>query len=259
MGEFVNVELHGAVAVIRLHRPPLNILNLAVQNELALAAQEIETNPAVRSAVLYGGERTFAAGADVKEMSRMTPHELSKRHSGLQHGFNDLANLSKPLIAAVTGYALGGGGELAMCADVRYAAHDAVFGQPEIRLGIMPGSGGTQRLARLVGPAKAKEIMLTGRQITADEAYRIGLVDKVVPAGEVLEQATAWATQFTQGPALALKTIKQAVDAGLDLPIESALALERELFAVLFQSEDKTIGMGHFLTKAPGAAPFAGK
>lgn len=259
MGEFVNVELHGAVAVIRLNRPPLNILNLAVQDELALAAQEIEANPAVRSAVIYGGDKIFAAGADVKEMSRMETAELLERRSGLQHGFNDLANLTKPLIAAVTGYALGGGGELALCADVRYAAHDAIFGQPEIRLGIMPGSGATQRLARLVGPAKAKDLMLTGRQISADEAYRIGLVEKVVPADEVLQQAMEWATQFTNGPALALKTIKQAVNAGLDLPIESALALERELFAALFRSEDKTIGMNHFLTKSPGTAPFAGK
>jgi enoyl-CoA hydratase/carnithine racemase len=259
IGEFVSVETHGTVGVLRLHRPPLNILNLQAQDELALAAKDIEANPVIRSAVIYGGEKTFAAGADIKEMSMMTPEDLRKRSRGLQHGFNDLARLSKPLIAAVTGYALGGGCELALCADVRYAAGNAVFGQPEVRLGIMPGCGGTQRLPRLVGPGRAKDLMLTGRQISADEAYRIGLVDLVVPADEVLDHAMDWAQQFSAGPSAALQTIKQAVDDGLDTSLESALALERRLFARLFDSQDKATGMEHFLAKSGTAAQFAGK
>jgi enoyl-CoA hydratase/carnithine racemase len=259
MPDFVTVESHSAVALVRLHRPPLNILNLQAQDELALAAAEIEADANIRSAVLYGGKETFAAGADIKEMARMSQEDLDARREGLQRGFNDLAGLSKPLIAAVTGYALGGGCELAMCADVRYAADDAVFGQPEVRLGIMPGCGGTQRLARLVGESRAKDLMLTGSQISAAEAYRIGLVDLVVPHGQVLERAMEWAQQFANGPSVALRTIKDAVSRGLDLPVQDALALERALFAPLFGTEDKAIGMRHFMAKSSGAAPFVGK
>jgi enoyl-CoA hydratase/carnithine racemase len=259
MGEFVNVEIHGPVGVIRLHRPPLNILNLQAQDELAGAAKVVEADPSIRSAVIYGGEKTFAAGADIKEMSRMNVQDLRKRNEGLQHGFNDLARLSKPLIAAVTGYALGGGCELALCADLRYAADNAVFGQPEVRLGIMPGCGGTQRLPRLIGPARAKDLMLTGRQISADEAYRMGLADLVVPAAEVLARAMEWAQQFAHGPSMALQTIKQTVDAGLDTSLEPALAVERRLFARLFESQDKTTGMEHFLDKTGHAVQFTGK
>lgn len=258
MGTFVTVEARDAVAVIRIHRPPLNILNLQAQDELALAAMEIEADSGIRSAVLYGGGSTFAAGADIKEMSLMDQGDVAGRRDGLQHGFNELAGLSKPLVAAITGYALGGGCELALCADVRFAAEDAVLGQPEIRLGIMPGCGGTQRLARLVGPARAKDLMLTGRQVSAGEAYRIGLVDRVVPSPEVFTHALEWAGQFSNGPALALGTIKEAVDEGMDLSLADALELERELFAPLFATQDKRIGMQHFLSKSDGTASFVG-
>lgn len=258
MAQFVSVERHGPVALVRLNRPPLNILNLQAQGELALASAEIEADPSIRSAVIYGGENIFAAGADIKEMVRMSGQELDARRDGLQHGFNELARLSKPLIAAVTGYALGAGGELALTADVRYAADDATFGQPEVRLGIMPGSGGTQRLSRLVGASRAKELMLTGRQITADEALSMGLVDLVVPAAEVLDRAMQWASQFADGPVLALGTIKEAVDQGIDMTLDDSLKLERRLFARLFATKDKAIGMEHFANKAPGAPPFVG-
>jgi len=258
MGEFVSVEAHGAVAVVRLHRHPLNILNLQMQDELALAAREIGADGAIRSAVIYGGEKTFAAGADVKEMSLMSQQDLLERAEGLQHGFTDLARLRKPLIAAITGYALGGGCELALCADVRYAADNAILGQPEVRLGIMPGSGGTQRLPRLVGLSRAKDLLLTGRHISAEEAHRIGLVDLVVPASEVLDNAMAWAGQFAAGPAVALQTIKEAVENGLDTSLEHALELEQRLFVRLFGTEDKSIGMRHFLSKSDNAVPFVG-
>jgi enoyl-CoA hydratase/carnithine racemase len=258
MSEFVTVEVRGAVGIITLNRPPLNILNLQVQDELALAAAAVEGDGNLRSAIIYGGEKTFAAGADVKEMNSMSAPALAGRPNGLQHGFLELSQLSKPVVAAISGYALGGGCELALCADVRIAASDAVLGQPEVLLGIMPGCGGTQRLSRLVGPARAKDLMLTGRKVAVDEAYRIGLVDRVVPAGTVLNEALAWASQFAGGPALALATIKAAVDGGLNEPLDRSLALERALFERVFASEDKTIGMTHFLTKKAGAAPFVG-
>ena len=199
MGEFVRLEVADGVGTIRLDRPKMNVLDAAMQEEIRAAAQEATTRDDVRAVVLYGGERVFAAGADIKEMAAMSYTDMV-RHSGvLQSAFTAVARIPKPVVAAVTGYALGGGCELALCADVRVAADDAVLGQPEIQLGIIPGAGGTQRLTRLVGPSKAKDLIFTGRFVQADEALAIGLVDRLLPADRVYAEALAWAGQFAGG------------------------------------------------------------
>src|SRR5919197_2431846 len=169
----------------------MNALNRQVQEELRAAAAAATASD-VRAVVVYGGEKVFAAGADIKEMADMSYADMAARAADLSSAFDSVARIPKPVIAAITGYALGGGCELALACDLRFVADDAKLGQPEIKLGIIPGAGGTQRLSRLVGPAKAKDIILTGRFVDAGEALSIGLVDKVVPAGEVYEAAVAY-------------------------------------------------------------------
>jgi enoyl-CoA hydratase/carnithine racemase len=208
--------------------------------------------------VVYGGERVFAAGADIKEMSEMSHKDMVKRSGGLQSAFTAVARIPKPVVAAVTGYALGGGCELALCADLRFAADNATFGQPEILLGIIPGAGGSQRLTRLVGPSKAKDLIFTGRFVKADEALAIGLVDRVVPADDVYAVALEWAGQFTGAAALALRAAKETIDRGLEVDLETGLEIERQQFAALFATEDRGIGMTSFLENGPGKAGFTG-
>ena len=258
MSQTVRVEQVDGVAIIRIDRPPLNVLNTQTQDALADAAREVEASEAA-AVVLWGGPRTFAAGADVKEMHAMSSDDLAARPLGLHHGFVEIASIVQPVVAAVTGFALGGGCELALTADLRFAASDAVFGQPEVTLGMIPGCGGTQRLARIVGPSRAKELMYTGRRVNADEAHTMGLVDKVVETGDVLDEAVDWAKQFVGGPTAAYSAVRRAVDAGLDMPLDEALELERSLFAHVFASEDKEIGTGHFVSKGQGRAPFVGR
>jgi enoyl-CoA hydratase/carnithine racemase len=249
MGEFVRVEVDGTVGVIRLDRPKMNALNAQVQRELHEAADEVAARDEIRAVVIWGGERVFAAGADIKEMQDMSYADMA-RHSGrLQEAFKALARIPKPVIAAVTGYALGGGCELALTADFRVAADDAKLGQPEILLGVIPGAGGTQRLPRLVGPAKAKDLIFSGRQVDAAEALAIGLVDRVVPAGEVYQTAMAWAASFANGPALALKAAKEAVDRGLEADLDTGLEIERLQFTGTFATEDRAEGMRAFTAK----------
>src|ERR671922_325971 len=187
MGEFVRLDVDedSRVGTIRLERPPVNALNAQVQRELGEAAREAGLDERVGAVVIWGGEKVFAAGADIKEMQGRTFAEVSAGTADLQGAFTALARIPKVVIAAVNGYALGGGCELALTADFRFAAADATFGQPEILLGIIPGAGGTQRLTRLVGPSKAKELIFTGRFVKADEALAIGLVDRLVPAADV--------------------------------------------------------------------------
>ena len=189
MGEFVRLEVDGAVGTIRLDRPKMNALNAQVQEEIRACAVEATARTDIRAVILYGGERVFAAGADIKEMKDMSYADMLARAGNLQDCFQTVARIPKPVIAAITGYALGGGCELSMCADFRVVADNAKLGQPEILLGVIPGAGGTQRLTRLVGPAKAKDICFTGRFVDAAEALAIGLADVVVPAADVYDKA----------------------------------------------------------------------
>jgi enoyl-CoA hydratase/carnithine racemase len=199
--------------------------------------------------VVYGGEKVFAAGADIKEMAAMGYPEMVARARDLSGAFDAVARIPKPVVAAVTGYALGGGCELALACDWRVAADDAKLGQPEITLGVIPGAGGTQRLARLVGPARAKDLVMSGRLVDAGEALRIGLVDRVVPASEVYPAAVAYVARYVDGPALALRAAKLAVDGGLDMSLAAGLNWESELFASLFATADKAEGMDAFVGK----------
>jgi enoyl-CoA hydratase/carnithine racemase len=252
----VNLEVAEGVGTLRLDRPPMNALDVAMQDRLRELAEEAARRADVRAVVIYGGEKVFAAGADIKEMQAMDHTAMVLRARALQDSFTAVARIPKPVVAAVTGYALGGGCELALCADHRIAADNAKLGQPEILLGLIPGAGGTQRLARLVGPSRAKDLIFTGRTVRADEALRLGLVDRVVPPAEVYGEAHAWAARLAQGPALALRAAKEAVDTGLETDIETGLALERNWFAGLFATEDRQRGMRSFVEEGPGKAKF---
>jgi enoyl-CoA hydratase/carnithine racemase len=257
MDRFVTFEVDAdGVGVIRLDRPKMNALDIAMQDQLKEAAEEATARADVRAVVIWGGEKVFAAGADIKEMQRMGYTDMVERGPALQGSFDAVARIPKPVVAAVTGYALGGGCELALCADIRVAADNAKFGQPEILLGLIPGAGGTQRLARLVGPAKAKDLIFTGRMVDAEEALRIGLADYVVPAEEVFATAHAWAAKLAAGPAYALRAAKEAVDRGLESDLDTGLTIERNLFAGLFATEDREIGMRSFVEQGPGKAKF---
>lgn len=253
------LEVADGVGTIRLHRPPVNALDSAMQDQLRAVAEEAARRDDVRAVILYGGLRVFAAGADVREMAAMTREEMAERAGPLQAAFDAVAEIPKPVVAAITGYALGGGCELALTADHRICADDARLGQPEILLGLIPGAGGTQRLPRLIGVARAKELIYTGRMVDAAEALRLGLVDEVVPAAEVYAAARAWAERFVGGPALALAAAKRAIDRGTELPLPEALGVEREEFVALFGTEDREIGMRSFLESGPGKARFVGR
>jgi enoyl-CoA hydratase/carnithine racemase len=255
----VRLEVEDGIGTIRLDRPPMNALSVQVQEELRGAAHEAGARSDVSAVVLYGGEKVFAAGADIKEMATMSYADMVARSGALQSSLTAVATIPKPVVAAITGYALGGGCELALCADFRVAGDNARLGQPEIQLGVIPGAGGTQRLPRLVGPAKAKEIIFTGRFVDAQEALAIGLVDQVVPADEVYSAARAMVARYVGGPALALRAAKAAVDGGLETDIASGLELERLQFSGLFATDDRRIGMESFVANGPGKAEFTGR
>ncbi|HEX3955789.1 MAG TPA: enoyl-CoA hydratase-related protein [Trebonia sp.] len=258
MGEFVRVEVADQIATIRLDRPKMNALNTQVQEEIAEAAAQVSGDAGVAAVVLYGGERVFAAGADIKEMADMSYAQMASRSAALQASFTAVARIPKPVVAAVTGYALGGGLELALCADFRVLGESAKVGQPEILLGIIPGAGGTQRLPRLIGPAKAKDLIFSGRHVPASEALAIGLADKVVPDAEVYSAARSLVAQYAGGPSLALRAAKQAVDSGLEVDLAAGLEIERLQFAALFATEDQKNGMRSFMENGPGKATFSG-
>jgi enoyl-CoA hydratase/carnithine racemase len=259
MGEYVRVERDGAVATIRLDRPPMNALNAQVQDEISAAAREVRDDGGVRSVVLYGGEKVFAAGADIKEMAGLGYGEMAERAGRLQAAFNEVARIPKPVIAAVTGYALGGGLEFALTADFRVVGESAKVGQPEILLGLIPGAGGTQRLPRLIGPARAKDLVYSGRFVGAPEALALGLADRIAPDAEVYETACELAARYANGPALALRAAKQAIDTGLEIDLDDGLEVERLHFAAMFTTEDAQTGMRSFLENGPGKATFHGR
>ncbi len=259
MAQYVRLEVESAVATLRLDRPPMNALDAAMQDQIRAAATEVAERDDVRAVVLFGGEKVFAAGADIKEMAAYSYADMVVRSGALQAAFTAVARIPKPVVAAVTGYALGGGCELALCADVRIAADDALLGQPEILLGLIPGAGGTQRLTRLIGPSRAKDLIFTGRFVGAEEALAIGLVDRVVAPDHVYRVALEWASGFAKGPALALRAAKQVIDSGLEVDLATGLEIERQQFAALFATQDQKTGMSSFLAKGPGKAVFEGR
>ncbi len=257
MGEFVNVSVdEEGVGTVRLDREPVNALNGQVWAEFGEAAARCETDDAIGAVVLWGGPKVFAAGADIKEMREQSFQEFfATAGAGLQGALKRLARMQKVVIAAINGYALGGGCELALTADFRYAADNARLGQPEILLGIIPGAGGTQRLSRLVGVARAKEIVFSGGFYSAEDCLAMGLVDRVFPADEVYPRAVEAARRYAKGP-FALRMAKKAIDEGIEMDLDSALRLETTLFASTFATDDARIGLDSFVDNGPGKATF---
>jgi enoyl-CoA hydratase/carnithine racemase len=245
------------VATLRLNRPPMNALSQALLGQIAAAALDFAADESIKAVVVLGGEKAFAAGADIAEFGDQT----SARRVGraFRCAFDGLATIPRPVIAAVNGYALGGGLELAMSCDLRVASDKARLGQPEILLGIIPGAGGTQRLTRLVGPAKAKELVWSGRQVRSDEALAMGLVDRVAPADELEAQALAWAAELASGAVVAMGLAKRAIDDGLDGSLARGLDVEAEAFVEAFATEDARTGVASFLEHGPGKATFQGR
>lgn len=258
--ELILVNVRDSVATVTLNRPPLNPLNGRLFMEIALCAEELNLDDNVRAVVLTGGDKHFAAGADIKELESFTAVEVAKFIRTAQASFTKVENIPKPVIAAINGFALGGGCELAICADFRYASEEAQIGQPEILLGIIPGAGGTQRLPRLIGPAWAKEMIYSGRFYSAKECFDMGLVQKVVDKDKsVIEVAQKVAARYAKGAAVALAEAKLAVNRGMDCGKEEGLIIEAQGIALCFASEDQKIGMRTFLEKGPGKAEFTGR
>jgi enoyl-CoA hydratase len=257
MSELVLLERRSdGVAVVTLNNPKVNALASGVLEQLHVVAQDLTANPP-GAVVVTGGERIFAAGADISEFGG--PDEAAPITERFHRALDAVAAIPRFVIAAVSGYALGGGCELALACDYRIAGDRAVFGQPEILLGIIPGGGGTQRLARAVGASRAKELCITGRQVKSEEALRIGLADEVVPNEQLHERALALAAEVAKGALVAGALCKQAIDDGLSTSLADGLLLERQLFVDSFRTDDSRIGVKSFLESGPGKANFTGK
>jgi len=247
--ETLIVETHESVRLIRLNRPKaLNALNAQLMAELSAALDEAEHEPSVRCIVLTGSERAFAAGADIKEMATKSYAEVYGEDF-ITRNWEKASQIRKPIIAAVAGYALGGGCEVAMMCDFIIAADTAKFGQPEITIGVSPGAGGTQRLSRFIGKAKAMDMVLTGRMMDAAEAERVGLVSRVVPADKLIEEALAAARTIASMSPNAVMLTKEMVNAAYETPLAQGMKLERRLFHSLFAFEDQKEGMAAFIEK----------
>ncbi len=248
--EHILVTTEDAIRVITLNRPEvLNALGRALMDELATALEECDRDERIRCAVLWGGERVFAAGADVREMADAVSADMIRSYRFQQ--WERIRRTATPIIAAVNGYALGGGCELAMACDIIVASETAQFGQPEIRIGVMPGAGGTQRLTRAIGKSRAMEMVLTGRPIGAQEAYAAGLISRVVPPELCLAEAKRLAHEIAQKPPLAVRLAKEAVLQAFETTLEGGLQFERKCFHMLFGTDDKREGMHAFLEKRP--------
>jgi enoyl-CoA hydratase len=240
----------GRVGIVQLNRPQvLNALNRELMAEVIAALEGFDRDPAIGCLVLTGNERAFAAGADIKQMANATP--VAMLDNPFIGYWDRLRQISKPIIAAVSGFALGGGCELAMACDMIVAGETARFGQPEINIGVIPGAGGTQRLTRAVGKALAMEMVLNGRFLTADEAQRYGLVNRVVPAELCLEEAVRLASEIAARAPVAVRMGKEAVNAAFEVTLQAGLAYERRLFYLLFSTDDQKEGMDAFVNKRP--------
>ena len=248
--EFITYEVEGAVGVITINRPKaLNALNSQVLEEIdkTLDGVDLET---VRCLILTGaGDKSFVAGADIGEMSTLTKEEGEAFGKKGNDVFRKLETFPIPVIAAINGFALGGGCEISMSCDIRICSENAVFGQPEVGLGITPGFGGTQRLPRIIGVGKAKEMIYGGRNIKADEAYRIGLVNNVYPLEELMPAAKKLASTIAANAPIAVRACKKAINEGLDVDMDAAIVVEEKLFGSCFETEDQKAGMGNFLEK----------
>lgn len=252
----VSVERHpDGVAVVRLENPKVNAISSEVLRQLKGVCDALQ-DQLPGAIVVTGGDRIFAAGADISEFGG--PDEARTIGQLFLDAFNAVAALPRPTIASISGYALGGGCELALSCDLRIASTKAKLGQPEILLGIIPGGGGTQRLPRLIGPSKAKDLIFTGRQVDAAEALAIGLVDRVVEPDELWDATLAWARELASGPSLALAAAKSAIDAGLDGALGAGLDLEQDRFVEVFATSDAAVGVASFLEHGPGKATFTG-
>jgi enoyl-CoA hydratase/carnithine racemase len=259
MSDLIDVAIDAdGIAVLRLDRPPANALDRASWSRFGEVARELEADPHVRAVVIWGGPRVFAAGADIADLATLDGRAYRVAGRVLQESFTALAQLTKPTVAAINGYALGGGCELALTADFRIAASDAKLGLPEVKLGIIPGAGGTQRLSRLIGLGRAKDLVMTGRHVDAEEALRIGLVHRVVPPEETFSTAHAWAVELSTA-SYAVRMAKRALDGGLDMGLDAALRWETELISACFDSDDARIGLASFMEKGPGRAEFTGR
>jgi enoyl-CoA hydratase len=247
--QMIKTEREDTTFIITLNRPEkLNALSPELTGEVVDALNGVRTDETIRAIIITGGPKVFAAGADLSQMQTASPIDMYNRNLGGDM-WTTVAEMPQPTIAAVAGYALGGGCELAMACDLRLAADSARFGQPEINVGIYPGAGGTQRLARLIGLGRAKELVYLGGQIDAEEAYRLGLVNKVVPGDDLLDEAKGWAKKLASKPPFTLRLVKQVMDQGYDLDLDSALKLERLGFIGLFGTQDQREGVTAFLEK----------
>lgn len=245
------------VAGITLNRPPMNALSQALLSDLGDAALELAADAAVKAVVVRSEGKAFAAGADISEFG--DADDAARIGATFRRAFDAVAAIPRPVIAAIGGFALGGGMELALACDLRIASERAKLGQPEILLGIIPGAGGTQRLPRLVGPARAKELVWSGRQVGAEEALAIGLVDRVVAPEELDTAARAWAAELASGAVVAMGLAKRAIDDGLDGSLARGLDVEAAAFVEVFRTEDAATGVASFLEHGPGQAKFAGR
>jgi enoyl-CoA hydratase/carnithine racemase len=253
---FVTVERRpDGVALVRLDRPKANALSGELLQQLRAIAEELTADPP-GAVVVWGGERIFAAGADIVQMEDGGPEAVSANFAAATGA---LARLPRVTIAAINGYALGGGLELALACDLRICADDAKLGLPEILLGVIPGGGGTQRLARLVGAGRAKELVLTGRQVRAEEALAIGLVNRVVPKADLIDEVLRFAATVAAGPRLAQAAAKTAIDEGLETTLEEGLAIEAAQFVAVSRTEDADRGIRSFVEHGPGKATFVGR
>ncbi len=249
--QFVTVEMDGHVALVTISRPPVNALNAQLRDELGATFADLATRTEVRAAVLTGGPRIFSAGVDVHDLVEAPPSDAIPRNERYQAVFSAIEQSRMPVVSAVNGYALGGGCELIMACDIRVSSEDAFFALPEINLGGVPGIGGPQRLARLVGVGKAKQMVLTGCRVSAKEAHRLGLIDELAEPRQAIPAAIAIAQQIASKPPLSVQAAKQAINLGRDLPLERAMAMDLRFVGQVAGTEDRIESLQAFLEKRP--------